>query len=59
MSDLNAVTVLIAAFATRGPELKAVANQADSTISQRLRAVPLNSGPQSPAICGAMRFPFP
>jgi len=40
MSHLNAVTVLAAAFATRGFKLKAAANQADSTISQRLRAVP-------------------
>ncbi|MEZ2145945.1 MULTISPECIES: hypothetical protein [Bradyrhizobium] len=40
MSHLNAVTVLIAAFATPGSELKAVTNQADSTISQRLSAVP-------------------
>jgi hypothetical protein len=38
MSHLNAVTVLIAAFATRGSKLKAMANQADSTISQRLPA---------------------
>jgi len=44
MSHLNAVTVLLAAFATRGFELKAVANQADSNISQRLRAVPQKSG---------------
>jgi hypothetical protein len=40
MSHLNAVTVLLAAFATRGFELKAMANQADSTISQGLRTVP-------------------
>jgi hypothetical protein len=40
MSHLNAVTVLSAAFATRGFELKSVANQADSNISQRSRAVP-------------------
>ncbi|MDN4985039.1 hypothetical protein QY049_17675 [Bradyrhizobium sp. WYCCWR 13022] len=40
MSHLNAVTVLGAAFATQEFELKAVANQADSTISQRLCAVP-------------------
>jgi hypothetical protein len=40
MSHLNAVTVLSAAFATRGFELKSVANQADSNISQRLCVVP-------------------
>jgi hypothetical protein len=44
MSHLNAVTVLLAAFATRGFELKAMANQADSTISQGLRAVPQKIG---------------
>ncbi|MDH2346520.1 hypothetical protein [Bradyrhizobium sp. SSUT77] len=40
MSHLNAVTVLLAAFATRGSKLKAEANQADSNIPQRFRAVP-------------------
>jgi hypothetical protein len=40
MSHLNAVTVLIAAFAARVRSSKAEANQADSTISQRFRAVP-------------------
>ncbi|WP_426614064.1 hypothetical protein [Bradyrhizobium sp. McL0616] len=40
MSHLNAVTVLIAAFATQGFELKSVANQADSTISQGSSVVP-------------------
>jgi hypothetical protein len=39
MSHLNAVTVLNAAFATRGIRAQIVANQADSTISQRLRTV--------------------
>jgi hypothetical protein len=34
MSHLNAVTVLIAAFAARRSKLKAAANQADSTIPQ-------------------------
>ncbi|WP_155253740.1 hypothetical protein [Bradyrhizobium japonicum] len=43
MSHLNAVTVLFAAFAARGSELKSAANQADSNIPQRFRAVPLNS----------------
>ncbi|WP_314947358.1 hypothetical protein [Bradyrhizobium cosmicum] len=40
MSHLNAVTVLIAAFAAREWKLKAEANQADSNISQRFCAVP-------------------
>jgi hypothetical protein len=40
MSHLNAVTVLLAAFATRGSKLKAEANQADLNIPQRFRDVP-------------------
>ncbi|WP_027529392.1 hypothetical protein [Bradyrhizobium sp. WSM3983] len=57
MSHLNAVTVLIAAFAMREFELKAMANQADSNISQRLRSVPQKIGRMTPAIYGVMRFP--
>jgi hypothetical protein len=52
MSHLNAVTVLLAAFATRGSKLKAEANQADSNIPQRFRAVPQKTEPATPAISG-------
>jgi hypothetical protein len=57
MSHLNAVTVLFAAFAARGSELKSAANQADSNIPQRFRAVPLNSELMCQTIHGEMRFP--
>jgi hypothetical protein len=40
MSHLNAVTVLLAAFAARDRELEWAANQADSNIPQRFRRIP-------------------